>query len=86
MFINKIILFWETLEYYNAINLCYGKREIQKLQGHVLDAHTWAICRVVVETLFLVVKQCIFLYQTQGYWLFIGVVNVTLSINVCMKN
>jgi hypothetical protein len=79
-------MFWEILEYCDAINLCYGKREIQKLQGRVSDAHTWAICKVVVETMFLVVKQCIIFYQTQGYWLFIGVVNANLSINVCMQN
>jgi hypothetical protein len=58
------------LEYCDAINLCYGKRETQELQGHVLDAHTWAICKVVVETKFFVVKQGIFPYQTQGYWFF----------------
>jgi hypothetical protein len=38
-FLNKVIMFQETLEYCDAINLCYGKQEIQKLQSHVLDAH-----------------------------------------------
>jgi hypothetical protein len=49
----------------------------------VLYAHTWAICKVVVETKFFVVKQSIFPYQTQGYWLFFGVVNAIVSISVC---
>ncbi len=38
---------------------------------------------MVVETKFFVVKQSIFPYQTQGYWLFFGVVNATISISVC---
>jgi hypothetical protein len=76
-----MIMFQETLEYCDAINICYGKQETQELQGQVPDAHTWAICKVIVETMFLVVEQCIFLYQTQGYWLFFGV-----AISVCMQN
>jgi hypothetical protein len=52
MFVNKVIIFQETLEYQNAINLCYGKQETQELQGCVLDPHTWAICKMVVETMF----------------------------------
>jgi hypothetical protein len=42
-FISKVILFLETLEYQDAINLYYGRQETQKLQGCVPDAHTWAI-------------------------------------------
>jgi hypothetical protein len=48
------------LQYKVAINLFYGVQETQKLQGHVPNAHTWAICKVVVETILLIVKQCIF--------------------------
>jgi hypothetical protein len=32
-FASKVILFQETLEYYNAINLCYERQETQELQG-----------------------------------------------------
>ncbi len=35
-FASKVILFQETLEYRNAINLCYGKQEILELQDRVL--------------------------------------------------
>jgi hypothetical protein len=47
--------------------------------------HTWAICKVVVKTMFPFVKQCI-LNQTRGYWLLSNALNVALSINVCMQN
>jgi len=39
-FANKVILLQKTLEYEDAINLCYGRLEMQELQGRVLDAHT----------------------------------------------
>jgi hypothetical protein len=40
MFANKVIMFLKTLEYRDAINLCYGRQEVQKLQGRVPNAHT----------------------------------------------
>jgi hypothetical protein len=30
----------ETMEYWDAINLCYERQETQELQGHVSNAHT----------------------------------------------
>ncbi len=84
-FVNKVILFQKTLEHYDAINSCYGRQEIQELQGRVSNAHTWAICNVIDKIMFIVVKQCI-LNQTQRYWLFFDALNATLSINVCMQN
>jgi len=51
----------------------------------VPDAHTWAVCEMVVETVFPIVKQCI-LNQTQGYWLLSNALNVALLLTVCMQN
>jgi hypothetical protein len=76
-FVSKVIPFKKTLEYHNAINLCYGRQKTQQLQGYVPNAHTWAICEVVVETLLPIVKQYI-LNQTQGYWLLSNALNVVL--------
>jgi hypothetical protein len=42
-------------------------------------------CKMVDETMFFVVKQCIF-NQTQGYWLLFCALNVALSIGVYMQN
>ncbi len=55
-FVNKVIMFQKTLEYRGAINLCYGKQENQELQGCVPNTHTWAVCKVVVETMHPIVK------------------------------
>jgi hypothetical protein len=51
----------------------------------VLDAHTWAIYKVVAKTMLPVVKQCIF-NQTKGYWLLFDALNAILSISVCLQN
>ncbi len=40
---------------------------------------------MVIETMFLVVRECVF-NQTQGYWLFFDALNGTLSINVFVYN
>jgi hypothetical protein len=42
-------------------------------------------CKMVDETMFFVVKQCIF-NQTQGYLLIFYALNVALSVNVYMQN
>ncbi len=40
---------------------------------------------MVVETMLIVVKQCI-LNQTRGYWLFSNALNAALSISVYLHN
>jgi hypothetical protein len=52
-FISKVILFQETLEYCDAINLCYGRQKIQELQGHVLDAHKGQFVKWLLKLYFL---------------------------------
>ncbi len=51
----------------------------------MLDARTLAICKMVVETMLVVVKQCI-LNQTQGYWLLFNALNVAVFIHVFVHN
>jgi hypothetical protein len=51
----RVILFQETLEYMNALNMCYG-RQTTHLQAHVLDGQTWAIARIMIKMLLLVVN------------------------------
>jgi hypothetical protein len=57
-------MFQETFKCQDVINLCYGRQETQELQGCVLDAHTQAIYKMVVKTMFTIVRECIF-NQTQ---------------------
>jgi len=30
-----------------------------QLQGRVPNAHTWAVCKAIIETMIPIVKQCI---------------------------
>jgi hypothetical protein len=83
-FTKKVILFQESLEYWDAINLCYGRQEILDLQGHVPNAQTWVVCKIVCETMLPIVKQCI-LNQIQSYWLVSDALNDVFSINICMQ-
>jgi hypothetical protein len=52
-FANKVIIFQKTLEYWDTINLYHGRQEIQDLQSHVLDGHTWAICKCLLNLCFM---------------------------------
>ncbi len=64
-FSSQVILFQETLEYMNAINMCYG-HQTTHLQAHVPDGQTWAIVHIMIKMLLLVVNQCI-LNQSNGF-------------------
>ncbi len=60
----------ETMEYLNAINLCYGKQETQELQGHVSNAHTWTICKVVAKLCFVLWNN-VFLIKPKNFTYFL---------------
>jgi len=83
-FANKVILFQETLEYGDAINLCYGRHETLELQGCVPDAYMWAVCKTLTKIMLPIVKKCI-LNQTCGYWLIFNTLHATFSISVSMQ-
>jgi hypothetical protein len=70
---------------WDAINLCYRRQETLELQGCILDAHTWVICKAIIETMIPIVKQCIH-NQTRGPWLLFDALNATFSLSVAMQN
>jgi hypothetical protein len=51
----------------------------------MLDAHTWLVCKMIIEVMFLVVNQRIF-NETRGYRLLSNDLNVALLFNVRMQN
>ncbi len=57
-FVSKVIWFQKTLEFKYTIVLCYGQQQSLPFQNHVLSPQVWAIAQVVVNTLGLVVQQC----------------------------
>jgi len=56
-FASKAILFQETLEYVNVINICYIYHTSSS-QARVLSVLTWAIAQTIIETPNQVVCQC----------------------------
>jgi hypothetical protein len=48
------------MEYWDAMNLCYGRQEMVESQGCLPDAHTRAVSKAIIETMIPIVKQCIF--------------------------
>lgn len=71
----------ETLNYSFAINICCTWQTLQ-LQSQFPSGLTWAVTRVVIETLQFVVQQY-FLNHTRGYWLFFDA--SVACIVICMK-
>jgi hypothetical protein len=57
-FASKVILFQETLEYPRATTICYNHQSLH-LQAYVSFGPTWAIARAMIETLNLIIKQCV---------------------------
>jgi hypothetical protein len=57
-FASKVIIFQEILEYVNVINICYT-RQSSALQAKVPNGLTWAIARIITETLNPIVHQCL---------------------------
>jgi hypothetical protein len=49
-------MFEETLEFKNAIILCYGRQKSIALQQRVLNAQVWAIAKAITSTLNLVIS------------------------------
>lgn len=83
-FASKVVLFQETLEYADAINICY-RRQSLKLQERVPSGLTWAVARTVTGTLNAIVKQCI-LNQTRGYWLLSDALAAAFRVSVELQD
>jgi hypothetical protein len=57
-FASKVIIFQETFEYANVINIYYTWQS-SALQAKVPNGLTWTIARTITKTLNLVVHQCL---------------------------
>jgi hypothetical protein len=49
-------MFEETLEFKNAIILCYGKQKFVALQQKIPKAQMWVIAKAITSTLNLVIS------------------------------
>lgn len=83
-FTSHVILSHETLQYQDAISICYGHQVASHLSSWVPTNHTWEIAKIINKTLMLVVKQCV-LNQSWNYWLLLDALNFSFSLSIAMK-
>jgi hypothetical protein len=55
-FASHVILSQESFKYQDAISIFYGHQVVSHLSSRVPTNHTWAIAKIINETLMLVVK------------------------------
>jgi hypothetical protein len=80
-----VILFKETLEFKDAIKLCYSWQAIA-LQNKIPSPQTWDVAhKLMSKVLTLMVSQCI-LNQSRRYCLFFDVISTTITMCVMMYN
>ncbi len=66
IFANKVIMFEKTLEFMNAIFLCYGMQKFVVLHQIIPKAQVWAIAEAITSTLNHVVLACVMI-QRKGH-------------------
>jgi hypothetical protein len=78
-FASRVILLHKSLGgFKHVITLHYGKQQLLALQDHVLNLQVWVVSQIVVNTLRLVVQQCV-LNQSWRYWFLLDVVAINIS-------
>jgi len=84
-FVNNVIMFKETLEFKVVILLCYGKEKTLSLQQSILKAQVWAIAKIILACLNLVVIICV-LNQSRGHWLLFDILMIKINVIVTMES
>jgi hypothetical protein len=67
-FASKVIMFEKTLEFKQAIMLCYNKQKTSTLQPIIFKAQVWAIMEIVIHFLNHVVMTCV-MNRSRNHWL-----------------
>jgi hypothetical protein len=83
-FDSKVIMFDETLEFKNAIILCYGRQKSIALQQRALKAQVWAIAEAITFTLNLVAYACV-MNQSRGHWLLSNALTISITLTMEME-
>jgi len=78
-FVFRVILFRETLEYWNVILIYYKWQHAIHLSSIVLVFQTWAIFQTIIDTFLPFVKLCV-LNQSVRYWLLLDALYSTFTL------
>jgi len=79
-----VILFRETLEYWNVILIYYKWQHAIHLSSTMLVFRTWAIVQTIIDTFLPIVKVCV-LNQSVRYWLLLDALYSTFTLCIAMK-
>jgi len=74
-------MFEETLEFKNAIIICYGRHVFAALHQRVPKAQVWVIVEVITSTLNLVVFAYV-MNQNRGHWLLLDALTKTITLTM----
>jgi len=83
-FANKIILFWEALQFKTTIVLCYNCQTLVRITSHVFSLLIWNVFKIIVHIVFLVVSVSMF-DQTHGHWLLFDALHVAITMALKLK-
>jgi len=78
MFVSKIIIFQEALQFKNSISFCYNKKNVIKINGKVPPIFTWHISKIIMHAISPIVSACV-LNQFNEHWLFSNTLPSTIS-------
>jgi hypothetical protein len=82
MFVSKIIIFQEALQFKNVISFCYNKQNVIKINGRVPPNFTWHISKIIMHSISPIVNACI-LKQFNEHWIFFDTLHSTIF--MCLK-
>jgi len=79
-----MILFCETLEYWNVILIYYKWQHAIHLSSIMLVFRTCVIVQAIIDTFLLAVKFCV-LNQNVRYWLLLDALYFAFTLCIAMK-
>ncbi len=77
-------MFQETLEFNNAIILCYGKQKFVVLQQKIPKVQVWAIVEAITFTLNPVISTCV-MNHIKGHWLLLDALTTAITFTMEME-
>jgi hypothetical protein len=77
-------MFEKTLEFKNAIILCYGKQKFVALQQKIPKSQVWVIVEAITFTLNPVIFTCV-TNHNRGHWLLLDALTTTITFTMEME-
>ncbi len=83
-FDSKVTMLDETIEFKNAIIICYGKKKPIALQQIVPKAEVWVIAKAITFILNPIVYASV-MNQSKGHWLLSNALTISITLTMEME-